>query len=426
MRKIQLPNLRYLSNLAATFLSQSISALSILLLTPVLVKQMGAEQFGLYGVFLNIIILSSILDFGLNIGLLRRLIHSKSESLALINTLFFFFLFLFVSSVPVFFYLFYLGILKTGNDFLSHAFFTGLLVAQNIIALLFDVLIQTANKIFVGKLIRISKLVIEFVALYFFCRLGSVTLLLAVSAVVNFLYIGALFYYSKREVDYRLSIAYFNLQTLGSHIRYSFWYFQTTVATVLVFNAQVLMINALLGTTSVARYLLVTRFFDVIRIGLTNFTQVLFPQVVHIEAAAKWVEIKRLFFKVLLWVAVLSVLVFLVMMTAGERVFMYWSKYTDREILQLYRYFAVFIMLIVVDNVSVVFLSALKLNKLPTILSICQGVLGLGLGYLLLKQYGVIGVVYASVISFICTNMLFNTLYLVRNIRHKLLQFGFE
>ena len=82
---------RYVSNLGATFLSQSVSAISILLLTPVLVEKLGKENFGLYGVLLNIVVFSSIFDFGLIIGLLRRLIHNKKESLALINSLFFFF-----------------------------------------------------------------------------------------------------------------------------------------------------------------------------------------------------------------------------------------------------------------------------------------------------------------------------------------------
>jgi O-antigen/teichoic acid export membrane protein len=426
MRKIQLPNLRYLSNLAATFLSQSISALSILLLTPVLVKHLGAAQFGLYGVFLNIIVLSSVLDFWLNIGLLRRLIHNRQESPALINTLFFFFLGLFVVSVPVFFALYYYDILRTGEPFLLHALLTGLLVAQTMIALLFDTIIQTANKIFVGKLIRIGKLALEFVALYVCCRLGSVTLLLLVSAAVNFLYIGLLWYYSKREVDYRLSVEHAALQTLGNHIKYSFWYFQAAIATVLVFNAQVLMINGVLGTTSVAKYLLVTRFFDVIRIGLTNFTQVLFPKVVYIEASARWQEIWRLFRRVMLRIAAISLLVFLGIVTIGEKVFVYWSKYSDMEILHLYRFLAIFILLVVIDNVSVVFLSALKLNKLPTIVSIGQGILGLGLGYLWLKQYGVVGVAAASLVAFVGTNMIFNTFYLVRGIRRKLTQFGHE
>ncbi len=60
-------HLRYFSNLGATFLSQSVSAISILVLTPVLMRNLGVEKFGLYGVLLNIVIFSSIFGFGLNI-----------------------------------------------------------------------------------------------------------------------------------------------------------------------------------------------------------------------------------------------------------------------------------------------------------------------------------------------------------------------
>jgi len=47
----------------------------------------------------------------------------------------------------------------------------------------------------------------------------------------------------------------------------------------------------------------------------------------------------------------------------------------------LFSVFAVFIMFIVMDNVSATFISALKLNQVPTLVSILQGILGLTLGY---------------------------------------------
>ncbi|MDB5230138.1 MAG: hypothetical protein JWN76_943 [Chitinophagaceae bacterium] len=410
---------RYVSNLATTFLSQSVSAISIFLLTPVLSQNLGDENFGRYGVLLSVIIFSSVFDFGLNIGLLRRLIHNKSESVPLINSLFFFFLLLFVTSVPVFYLLYHTGIVTVKADFFYYSFFTGLLVTQNILAVLFDAIIQTANKIFIGKIARIIKISIEFAGLYFFCRMGSVTLLLLVSSLVNFGYIYALFLLSRKEVNYRISVDFFNRSMLWSHMRYSFWYFQNAIAGVLVLNAQVIMIGSVMGPAVVGRYFLVVRFFDIIRTGLTNFVQVLFPALAAIEARGNWNQIRDYYFRVLKRIAILSVISWLLLITIGKYIFIYWSRHSDPEILHLFKVFAVFIVLIVIDNVSVVFLGALKLNRLETIVAMVQGIFGLTLGYFLLKTYGITGVAMASIAALVMTNLFFNPLYLLRNIRHK-------
>ncbi|MFX7739783.1 hypothetical protein ABTJ99_20530, partial [Acinetobacter baumannii] len=67
------------------------------------------------------------------------------------------------------------------------------------------------------------------------------------------------------------------------------------MATVLVFNAQMILISFQAAATEISGYLVLTRFFDIIRIGLTNFTQVLFPKIVQITTGANWEEIKKLF-----------------------------------------------------------------------------------------------------------------------------------
>lgn len=405
---------RYLSNLSATFVSQAVSALSILFLTPVLLKSLGQEQFGWYGVLLNIIVFSSIFDFGLNIGLLRRLIHQKEASVWVINAMFFFFLSVFVVSVPLYYFLYRSGFLAGDQRLLLTALCTALIVVQNIIAVFFDVIIQSANKIFVGKLIRVVKTITEFFVLFFLCRKGSVVLLLQATALINMAYIGVLFLYSKKEVNYQLSWAYFKPSVLWNHIQYSFWYFQNALATVLVYNAQIVLISSFVDSGSVTKYLLVTRFFDVLRMGLTNFTVVLFPSLSLLQAQENWQQLKRMFLRVLLRVALLVLLVFSLVLAFGQPVFVYWSKYQDPMTIQLFQIYAVYVALLIIDHVPTVFLSAFKFNKFPAIVSTIQGALGLLLIYLVIPRYGIVGAITASLLAFLCTNFLFNPWYLIR------------
>lgn len=408
----------YLSNLGATFISQAATALSILFITPVLVKNLGAESFGIYGVLLNVFVFASILDFGLNIGLLRRLIHQKEETTKLINAMFFFFLFVFVASVPIYYFLFRNGLLQSDNNFFFTSVFTGLIVVQNILAVFFDVMIQSVNKIFVGKVIRVVKTVVEFVALYFVSRTGSIAALLLTSTIVNTLYIAVLFLYSKKEVRYTISWRYFNLGVLLHHIRYCFWYFQNILATVLVYNAQIIMISSFVDPLSVTKLLLVMRFYDVIRTGIANFTGVLFPSLSAMQAEENWAHLRRTFFRVFTRVTVMVVVIFAFVLTVGEKVFLYWAKYNDQLTVDLFRIYSVFIALLLIEHVPLVFLSALKFNRLPSIVATVQGVAGLVLGYFLLPRYGILGATFGSLASFLCTNFLFNPIYLYRKLTY--------
>jgi O-antigen/teichoic acid export membrane protein len=62
-------------------------------------------------------------------------------------------------------------------------------------------------------------------------------------------------------------------------------------------------------------------------------------------------------------------------------------------------------------------LSALKLNRAPTIVSIFQGLIGLALGYFLLPKYGITGIAVALLIALSSTSLIFNPYYLLKKIR---------
>ena len=102
-------NKNYISNLGATFISQAATAISVLLITPQLVKQLGASSFSFYGILLNLVLVASVFDFGLNAGLCHRLIQEPHRKNLLINAVFFFSPIVFAFAIPVFFFLFYSG-----------------------------------------------------------------------------------------------------------------------------------------------------------------------------------------------------------------------------------------------------------------------------------------------------------------------------
>lgn len=409
----------YLLNLITTFISQACSAGLIILLIPVLQENFSVAEFSNYGVLLNIILFTSAFDFGLNQGLMRRLIQERLQASVLISSSFFFYLLLFVIAFPVFLFLFFTNAFQTNGNFFFYALLTSLLVLQTIIATLFDVILQASNKIFVGKLIRIGKTIIEFIILFYCSRQGSAAVLLLATGVLNFFFIGTLFFFSRKETDYTISLSRFSWVALVDHGKYSFWYFLNSIGVVFAFNSQIIMLNALASKTEVASYILVSRFLDVVRIGATNFTIILFPSLATKEVMGEWNDLRKTYFKVLTGVFFLSVCILIFLLTIGKFIFQYWSGQTGNEIDQLYTIFSIFIILIVIDNVSSVFLHALRLNKVQTIISIGQGILALSIGYFLLKERGVVGFSIGSIIALLLTNFIYNPMHLISQLNKK-------
>ncbi len=413
-------NVRYLMNLGTTFLSQTISALSVLILTPILLHQLGTTEFALYGIILNVVVFSAVFDFGLNLGLLKRLIQKEPRLLELINSIFFLFIGCLFFSVLIFFFVFTNKIVDVADHILVFSLITGVLVAQNMIALFFDMLIQSANKIFLGRSIRVLKLLLELLLLILLTQLKSVVILFAGSIFVNSIYILALQYYSKKQIQYRISFQYFNSKLLLNHFKYSSWYFLNSIAIVLVFNTQIMLINRHASSESVAKYLLVTRFYDIIRMGIANFMLVLFPTIALVQSEGNWNEIRHIFFKALSRIFLMALVVMVLNFLFVKPYFLQWSKFKDSEMANLFILFGLFIFVIAIDNVSSTFLSALKFNRMPTIISIGQGIIGLTIGYFFLPIYGVAGVAVASLLALCCTSLLFNPAYLLFKIKRQL------
>lgn len=420
IKSLILYNKRYLLNVGATFFSQFSSAITLIILTPLLTLHLGLNNFGTYGVVINIIAFSVILDFGLNIGLVRSFIHNSEKVKEQLNSIFTFFLSLLIFLFPLYI-IFYFNYLHLYNLILFQiAGLTTIIVVQNILAGYFEALIQAQNKIFVSKIIRASKLLLELILILIYIKNINLVSLLTIMLIVNILYLVTLYMYLKQTIHFTITFKQFDLKVVFEHFKYSFWYFISSLATVLVFNTQVLILNYYNGPIIAAKYLVVVRFFDIIRIAATNFTQVLFPKIIQFEVLKDWTYLKRMLLSIYVRISILVVIITIFTYFLGYKLFVFWSGLNDPTLKSLFYLYLVFTILIILDNVSVVFLSALKLNRIPTLVSIGQGLLGILLSILLMHQIGYIGILVGFLISFLMTNLFFNPYYLLSTINKKL------
>ncbi len=412
-------NRGYLINLAATFSSQAATAIAIILLTPLLLTQLGEAGFSLYGVVLNLIVVASVFDFSLNTTLVRRLILHPDKANESINAVFNFFLLVLFCSIPLYYFSFVLGAVHITEKKLIMALLVALIVAQNMLAVLFESVMQSVNQWKHAKLIRVLRTLIETVLLYWISGMGKIEYLFYVTGGVNLIYITALALIAKKHVNFRLGIGKLNFSLLLAHLKDSFWYFQNSVASVITFNFQIIMMSHLLTAGQMTIYLLVFRFFEIVRTGLTNFAMLLFPSITQKQKEGNWRGVLLYYKKSLFLVALITAVTMAGLFVWGYELFVYWSKIKTDTALIVYLIYCVYIALIVVDHVSGVFLSALKFNKNTAVVSSIQSLLLLMLTYIFIKEFGVFGAALASLIAFVSTSLWYNPWHLWRSIQSK-------
>ena len=410
---------RYLLNLGSTFGSQAVTALSILVLSPLLVQRLGESVYSTYGVLLNLILVASIFDFGLNTGLIHRLIQEPERRNQLLNAVFFFYFLIFALAAPIIYLLFQMGwVVATEQQWILALLLAGMVV-QNLLAAFFDAIFQSINKLYLSKWVRIGRTILEAVLLFVLSAKGSIALLLATSFLVNVLFIVVLFLVASKQISFKIQWLQFDFSVLQSQLRYSFWYFQSMLATVIAYNIQILLLQHYLTAAQLTIFLLVFRFFEVFRTGLTNFTGVLFPSISAMQAEQNWAGLLQRFNFVFFRVVGLSVVAFALLIWKGDELFSWWSHYNTEESRSLFLVYALYVFLLVIDHVSVVFLSALKYNKAPSILSTIQSAASLVLTGFFITKWGLSGAVWASLIAFASTSLIFNPLYLLFRLKRE-------
>jgi len=410
---------RYISNLGTTFISQGVTALSLLFLTPLLVARLGESEFSMYGVLLNVIVIASIFDLGLNAGLCHRLIQEPERRNLLINAVFFYSPIVFLIGIPVFFFIFYLGWVNISAPAWLLSIVIALAVAQNMLALQFESILQSVNKVYVAKLLRMSKTILEAFLFYLVSYGGQFEWLLLVSVLVNFFFLLFLYLFAKRQLVFKISLSLFNWVALRSQLKYSFWYFQSMLASVVTYNVQIVVMSHYFSSTQMAIFLMVFRFYEVLRLGMTNFAQVLFPSISALQAKGEWALLTKKFKEVWVRVFVLSLVVLVLLIMWGNRVFIWWSGYDSPEGNTLFLSYALYLFLLVVDHVSVIFLLGLRFTKIPAIVSTIQSLLSVVVTIYFIKIWGLPGVVWASLLLFVLTTLVFNPVYLLQKLKER-------
>jgi len=143
----------------------------------------------------------------------------------------------------------------------------------------------------------------------------------------------------------------------------------------------------------------------------------LFPSITSRQKMGDWIGLQQYYTRAIIAVSIIVGLTMSAVLIWGDEVFVYWSKEQSSIALSLFFVYGIYVGLLVIDHVSVVFVSALKFNRNTSVMSSVQSVLLIILTYVFIRQYGVLGAAFASVTAFVTTSLWYNPFHLWRKMR---------
>lgn len=425
----------YFKNLIFSNITFIAQMLMLIIITPIMIKTLGQEQYGIYVILFTIIGYFSLGNFGFPQTLLREIIealhHKMYEKINSVISSVFTYYSLFISvAVVLVFMIFFLDSFnlmqyivedtKYRELFQSAIIIVVGIFALNMINEIFQYIIMADNKIYVVKLIKFFEIILQLALTYIVLlkspTLQNVILVMLFTALFSLI---AMYIYSKRYVIYTISYKFSNFQIFKEMLPSSFWYFVGAISVMLIFQSDVMVISSFIGIEHVAIYATMYKFNDAFRQVLSQICGSIFPTIAKLKSENRYEDLKKLYFKFLAVMVGLSFFTGAILYWIGFDIYSWWIGNEAFNNKELFVHFIVFTMLFVIDSPSSTFIGAMGIHRNTIIVAIVQGLLNLFLSIYLIKEYGLIGVILGSIIALLVTNFWFNNYYLLMKLNKK-------
>jgi O-antigen/teichoic acid export membrane protein len=399
----------YIINLIATNLSQVVSFATLFFLLPVLSNHLSSSDFIEFTLVQTFLSAVSLFDMGLGLGLLSEFAKKEKDSGNIIGSSLQG-LFLFLLLCFIFLYLFLLYWIEAPKSLISIYLLGFVVLVLNVFISIFESYIHSNEKYFITKISRIIKNLLEFGAIMYFLEN------LAVASIILILLIGSTLYLSFLYLlvfkIFRITIS-FNIYDFLKYCKNSLWIYLMAFSGFLVLQIQLFVLKLQLDLKTFTLYIFIYKFFEVFRTFISSFNVILIPRVAGKYQALKFSEIRNLYFRSITRMIVVLVLAFFILNTFGISFFSWWSQYRKEQFLPLFVIYMIYSFFLLLDNVTVHFLTAIGSAKFPTLVSLLQGFLVLICSYNIPYKFGINGVIVASLLLLLLTSLSYNSYYLL-------------
>lgn len=420
---------KYFSHLYSSYFLTIIQITIPILLTPYMITKLGGEYYGLWILLNSVIGYFNLSNLGLGTTLLKEL--SQTENTTIINkyitsTLGLFFLisivvsFIFLILVINFDRLFLVS--KDMMETASIAFcILYLIFIINLIFSVFKTLLFAKGMLhvqnFIGVLQSIMTAILTFLVLYKGYLLIEIVL---VNLVMTIVFSCIFVFFTIKNIDFTISYKYFDITILKSMVLPSTHYFLISIAGIVVFNSDNLIISSFIGLSAVAIYSIGYKLVSIAQNFLFHIVDILLPNIASLYADNKYDEILDLHNKVLFYSIVLAVPGYTILYFFGTNIIEIWVGKEFTLEANILKVFVIFAFIHTWVHVSAIFVAAIGIHKETSYMAILEAVLNILLSLVLLKYYGLFGVALGTLLAHLLTNAWFVTWWFYKNVNKKL------
>ena len=407
---------KYFVHLVSSYSQLIVGMIIPLLLTPYMVNKLGSEEYGLWVLLSSVIAYFGLSNLGFGTTLLKEVSQNKSRehlSTYVSTTIGFFML---ISSIV--FFVFLVVMLNLDNFFLitdelqktAEITFTLLyfIFLVSFLSSAFNTLLFAKGMLHIQSAIGIVQSIVTALLIFAVLYAGHGIVMIAtvnlVMALVGAVTVATI---ASKRVDFSLSRKYFDWELLKKMASPSMHYFFISIAVLVVFYTDNIIISSFMGLGAVAVYSIGYKLVDVAQKLLFKIVDVLLPNVAALYGDGKYREVLSLHNKLLAYTLLLGIPGYGILFFYGVDILKLWvgNKYAvDETILRVFVLFAFSHSWV---HVSGLFIAAMGVHKTSSYIALTEAVLNIILSLILLHYYGLLGVALGTLFAGLLTSSWF-------------------
>ncbi len=415
----------YFFHLYSSYFLTIVNIIIPILLTPYMVGKLGGEYYGLWVLLNSIIGYFGLSNLGMGTTLLKEV--SQNENTTIINkyistTLGFFFLITIVVS-----FLFLILILNIDSLFLiskdmldiTRVTF-GIMYLIFIINFLFGVfntLLFAKGMLHIQNFIGVARAILTAILIFFVLYKGySIVEIALINLLMSIVFSAVILFFTIKYIDFSISYKYFDMAILKSMASPSAHYFLISIAVIVVFYSDNLIISSFIGLSAVAIYSIGYKLVSVAQSLLFKIVDILLPNIASLYGKGKYAEILALHNKVLSYSMLLAIPGYTILYFFGTYIIELWvgKEFTISD--NILKVFVLFALIHTWVHVSAIFVAAMGIHKETSYMAIIEAVLNIVLSLVLLQYYGLLGIAMGTLFAHVLTNGWFVSFWFYKNI----------
>lgn len=401
-----------LKNTVTNYVVLGMKMLTAILVTRIIYLGLGEQYYGYWSLLWTIFGYSLLLDFGFGKTVQKYTAEAQATGdferySKIITTVIGSYLLMALILVAVtfctMFFIEDLFSLKTGEPGYYRLVFMifGIGIAVVFPTGVFPEILVGLKRLDIRNYTLIFNILCELTGIYLIFKLGGSLLALAIfSAVINLVtnFIMAFFVFHFIP-KLRIIPGHFSFKNFRHIADFSFFAYLVTMANMVIFKTDRMVLGIMVGMTGVAIYQLGTRLSDILQFLTTQFQENLSPVAASLYKAGDMDTLKEVMLSSVRITAFLSTCAFVIFYLMARPILYVWLKVTDPEPMQVADIMMVSVYIMVVFRSSPNhFLLMSGHHRLIAIVAIIESIVNLGLSIFLVRKMGVIGVAIGTLV----------------------------